>query len=93
MTELRYCNFLEVIDCGTPRASDGSGVVLEYVNDTRFGTVIAFHCEGVHTPVTAVCGSSGEWSPNPALLTCVNGTFGKQFKGISLQLSVYNSIT
>ena len=62
-----------VLDCGTPLAS--SGVVFEQLNSTEFASVVIFCCQDGLKPydvVTAVCGSGGVWSPNPAHHVCVN---------------------
>ena len=54
------CN--KVTDCGVPL--EDSQVIIEPVNDTILGALITFHCDNTRT---AICGSDGEWSPNPAL--------------------------
>ena len=50
-----------VTDCGAP--FNDSGVIIEPFNDTILGSLITFRCDN---SMSAVCGSSGEWSPNPA---------------------------
>ena len=64
-----------MIDCGPP--STNAGVDIVPFNDTRLTAVIAFQCEEGGIPMTAVCGSNGEWVPNPASFKCVNGMLGK----------------
>ena len=62
-----------VLDCGTPNAS--SGVVFEQLNSTEFALLVIFRCQDGLKPddiVTAVCRSSGVWTPNPAHHVCVN---------------------
>ena len=38
--------------------------------NSKFGALITFHCEESNNSMTAVCGSDGEWFPNPASLMC-----------------------
>ena len=52
---------VKVTDCGAP--FNDSGVNIEPFNDTILGSLITFRCDNL---VSAVCGSDGEWSPNPA---------------------------
>ena len=68
---------LEEIDCGAPIVGDG-GVVTRPFNNTKFSAVITFHCEVRDIPqvVMAVCGSNGEWIPNPSSFHCQNGILG-----------------
>ena len=60
-----------VVDCGAPFAA--SGVIIDPFNNTKFGALITFHCEESNNSMTAVCGSDGEWFPNPEQMACVNG--------------------
>ena len=52
---------VKVTDCDAP--FNFSGVNIEPFNDTILGSLITFRCDNL---MTAVCGSDGEWSPNPA---------------------------
>ena len=68
----------DILDCGTPRFA--SGVVIEPVNSTQFDATIIFHCDEGLIPRTitkAVCGSTGDWNPDPAFYLCVNQSSGK----------------
>ena len=70
---------LHCLDCGTPNAS--SGVVIEHINGTQFDATVIFHCEEGLIPDTvidAVCGSTGDWRPNPASHLCVNQSSGNR---------------
>ena len=67
-----------ILDCGTPNVA--SGVVIEPFNNTQFDATITFHCdEGLipQTLIKAVCGSTGDWNPNPVFHLCVNQSSGK----------------
>ena len=68
---------LEEVDCGVPSVGIG-GVVTGPYNNTKFNTVITFHCELSNTSsvLMTVCGSNGEWFPNPSSFECQNGTLG-----------------
>ena len=56
-----------VVDCGTPTLSDG--VIAEPANNTMLDSFITFQCEEENiNQMMAVCGNTGEWIPNPALL-------------------------
>ena len=61
---------ITVVDCGTLAPS---GFIIEPFNNTKFGALITFHCEENKNSMTAVCGSDGEWIPNPEQIECVNG--------------------
>ena len=63
-----------MIDYGAP--IDGNEVVIEPFNDTTFNAVVTFHCKEDIMRVEAVCGSNGEWIPNPSLFKCRSGTLG-----------------
>ena len=56
------------LDCGAPLAA--SGVDFEHFTNTKLGAMITYHCEESDTLFTAVCGSDGEWEPDPASLNC-----------------------
>ena len=60
-----------MVDCDAPLAS--SGVVTDPFSDTTFGALITFHCEGSKKSMTSMCGSNGEWDPDPNTLHCGNG--------------------
>ena len=66
--------FSIVLDCGAPSAI--IGVTIEPVNDTKFGSLITFHCDEDNITMTVVCESNGEWIPNPASLKCGNESSG-----------------
>ena len=53
--------YIKVIDCGAPL--EDSGVIIEPFNDTIQGALITFRCDNSRT---AMCGSDGEWFPNPS---------------------------
>ena len=57
-----------VVDCGVPVSANQ--VIIDPFNNTKFGALITFHCEESNNSMTAVCGSDGEWIPNPASLMC-----------------------
>ena len=59
-----------VVDCGAP--STATGIIIDSFNNTKVGALITFHCqfEESNNSMTAVCGSDGEWIPNPASLVC-----------------------
>ena len=59
---------IKVIDCGAPPTA--TGIIIDSFNNTKFGALITFHCEENNNSMTAVCGSDGEWIPNPASLVC-----------------------
>ena len=59
---------LTATDCGAPFGA--SGVTIDPFNNTKFGALITFHSEESSNSMTAVCGSDGEWFPNPASLVC-----------------------
>ena len=65
-----------VIDCGAP--SFASGVTIDPFKNTKFGALITFHCEESNNSMTAVCGSDGEWFPNPASIKCGNGMYSEE---------------
>ena len=56
-----------VVDCNSPNST---GVIFDPFNSTKFGTLITFHCEENDLQVTAVCGSDGEWDPDPTSRNC-----------------------
>ena len=57
-----------MVDCGVPVSANR--VIIDPFNNTKFGALITFHCEKNKDSMTAVCGSDGEWIPNPASLVC-----------------------
>ena len=57
-----------MLDCGAPFAA--SGVIIKPFNNTKFGALITFHCEENDLQMAAVCGSDGEWIPDPSSLNC-----------------------
>ena len=57
-----------MVDCSPPLAA--SGVIIEPFNNTKFGALITFHCEESDYSMSTVCGSDGEWIPDPASLDC-----------------------
>ena len=57
-----------MVDCGVPLSANR--VVIEHFNNSKFGSLITFHCEESNNSMTAVCGSDGEWIPNPASFMC-----------------------
>ena len=65
----------KLIDCGAPVAV--SGVIIEDFTNANFGTVIRYHCKESETLFMAICGSDGEWEPDPALLKCENTIPGR----------------
>ena len=60
-----------VTDCGGPLSANQ--VIIGPFNNTKFGSLITFHCEESNNSMTAECGSDGEWIPNPEQMECVNG--------------------
>ena len=52
-----------------------SGVIIDTFNNTKFGALITFHCEESNNSMAAMCGSDGEWFPNPASLVCSDGEY------------------
>ena len=57
-----------MVDCKSPPTV--TGVIIDPFNNTKFGALITFHCEENDDSTTAVCGTDGEWFPNPASLMC-----------------------
>ena len=63
-----------MLDCGAPFAA--TGVIIEPFDNTKFGSLITFHCDGSNITMTAVCDSNGEWIPNPASFNCGDDSLG-----------------
>ena len=73
-------DIIYTLDCGTPSVSDEI-IKIEPFNGTHFDATIIFHCEEGFIPNTvieAVCGSTGDWMPNPASHLCVNQSSGNR---------------
>ena len=64
IVELYMAFFISVVDCGAPPTA--TGIIIDPFNNTKFSALITFHCEENNNSMTAVCGSDGEWIPNPA---------------------------
>ena len=63
-----------MLDCGAPFAA--TGVTVEPFNNTKFGSLITFHCDGSNITATAICDNTGEWDPNPASFNCGDDSLG-----------------
>ena len=64
-------HFNSTVDCGAPLSSV-NGSVQSHTNTTE-GSVVVFQCDSGFVPegeMTTVCGSDGQWSPNPGGVTC-----------------------
>ena len=67
----RNSHFNPTDDCGTP-PPPVNGSVQPHTNTTE-GSVVVFQCDPGFVPegvMTAVCGSDGQWTPNPGSVTC-----------------------
>ena len=62
-----------MVDCGTPFST--TGVIIEPLDNTKFGSLITFHCEGSNNLMTAVCAGDGEWEPALTSLKCYNSKY------------------
>ena len=71
--------FCILLDCSTPFGT--SEVTIEPYNNTKFGASVKFFCknENSSNSVTAVCGSDGQWDPDPASLNCNTPITGRYF--------------
>ena len=63
------------MDCNTPLLA--AGVIIEPFSNIKFGALITFRCEESESLITGVCGSNGEWEPDPASLECEQKIPGK----------------
>ena len=67
----RDSHFKPTVDCGAPpRPVNGS---LQLCTSTTAGSEVVFWCDPGFVPervMTAVCGSDGQWTPNPGNVTC-----------------------
>ena len=67
-----YVTILHAADCGAPPPPVSGSLLQPYTNTTE-GSVVVFQCDPGFVPegeMTAVCGSDGQWSPNPGDVTC-----------------------
>ena len=82
---------LHAADCGAP-PSPVSRSVQPHTNTTE-GSVVVFQCNPGFVPegeMTAVCGSDGQWTPNPGGVTCSprpTQTFTQTFTQVPTQAS------
>ena len=69
-----YCSYMYLnptADCGAP-SPPINGSLQPHTNTTE-GLVVVFQCRLEFVPegeITAVCGSDGQWTPNPGDITC-----------------------
>ena len=59
------------VDCGAP-PPPVNGFLQSHANTTE-GSVAGFHCDPGFVPegeITALCGSNGQWNPNPRGVIC-----------------------
>ena len=64
--------FNPTADCGAP-PHPVNGSFLQPHTNTTVGSVVVFQCDPGFVPegeMTAVCGSDGQWVPNPGDVTC-----------------------
>jgi len=62
---------LNSADCGTP-VPPVRGLLQPYTNTTE-GSMVVFYCNSSlvsEGEMTTVCGSDGQWNPNPGSLNC-----------------------
>ena len=63
---------LHAADCGAPPPPVNGDLMQPHTNTTE-GSVVVFQCDSGFVPegeMTAVCGSDGQWTPNPGSVTC-----------------------
>ena len=63
---------LHAVDCGAPPPPLNGDLMQPHTNRTE-GSVVVFQCDPGFVPegaMTTVCGSDGQWSPNPGSITC-----------------------
>ena len=63
---------LHTADCGAPPPPVKGSLLQPHTNTTE-GSVAVFQCDPGFVPegeMTAVCGSDGQWTPNPGGVTC-----------------------
>ena len=63
---------LHAADCGTPPPPVNGDLVQPHTNTTE-GSVVVFQCDPGFVPegvMTTVCGSDGQWTPNPGSVSC-----------------------
>ena len=77
-----------MVDCYAPLST--TEVVIEPFNYTKLGALITFHCEESNNSMTTVCGSDGEWFPNPASHKCGKGEYIMKYIN-SISNMLYNS--
>ena len=69
-----HCNshFNPTADCGAPSPPVNGSLLQPYTNTTE-SSVVVFQCDSGFVPegeMTAVCGSDGQWTPDPGGVTC-----------------------
>ena len=65
------CTSIIIADCGAPPPPVNGSLQLD--TNTTEGSVVVFQCDPGFVPegvMTAVCGSDGQWTPNPGGVTC-----------------------
>ena len=98
---LRTCDNLAIVtamhfnpaaDCGAPPPPVNESLLQPHTNTTE-GSVVVFQCDPGFVPVgvlTVVCGSDGQWTPNPGSITCSprpTQTFTQTFTQVPMQAS------
>ena len=66
------CHTNPTADCGT-LPPPINGFLLQSHTNTKEGSVVVFQCDPGFVPegeMVAVCGSDGQWTPNPGGVTC-----------------------
>ena len=65
-------SLLHAANCGAPPPPVNGSLLQPHTNTTE-GSVVVFQCDPGFVPegeMTAVCGSDGQWTPNPGGVTC-----------------------
>ena len=83
---------LHAAECGAPPPPVNGDLMQPHTNTTE-GSVVVFQCDPGFVPegvMTAVCGSDGQWTPNPGGVSCSpvpTQTFTLTFTKVSTQAS------